>query len=170
VQSDNEDVEELGEIYKQIFNKDLLQESKKFLQTDLNITNFKFENLTGLDNQAIDESGNKKIEASNLMTANDLVKVFTYIFDNHRNIFEYTKFENLKTSDKKQVAINTNPNTQKTYGLLISKTGYTETALGNLGVIINFAPNENYLVLVLQSGKEERFADIQKLISAIPNF
>jgi D-alanyl-D-alanine carboxypeptidase len=51
----------------------------------------------------------------------------------------------------------------------MSKTGFTDTAKGNLATVINFAPGETYLVIVLQSSKEGRFTDIQKLISILPN-
>jgi D-alanyl-D-alanine carboxypeptidase len=163
IQSDNEDAEELGKIYKQIWNRDLLSDSNIFL-ANLGIQNFKFINLTGLDVEK-----NNTYEVSNFLSTEDLAKVFKYVFKEMPEIFEYTKFKAIKTEDGKEIAINTNDDVENTYGLLISKTGYTEKAKGNLAAIINFSPNENYLIVVLQSGKESRFSDMQKLISIIPN-
>jgi len=163
IQSDNEDAEELGNIYRQMWSKDLLSDSNIFL-ADLGIQNFKFTNLTGLDIEK-----NNTYEASNFLSTEDLAKVFKYVFNEMPEIFEYTRFRAIKTQDGKEIAINTNDDVENTYGLLISKTGYTEKAKGNLAAIINFSPNENYLIVVLQSGKESRFTDMQKLISIIPN-
>lgn len=163
IQSDNEEAENLGIIYKQIFNRDLILDCNSFIQS-LGITDYKFQNLTGLDF----EKG-KDLEVSNSMKASDLVKVFQYIYDNEREIYEYTKFTAIKTDDKKGVAINTNDDVNKTFGLLISKTGFTDLAQGNLATIINYAPNQTYLIIIFQSTKEGRFTDLQKIISVLPN-
>jgi D-alanyl-D-alanine carboxypeptidase len=168
IQSDNEDAEILGEIYKQKFNRNLLLDAQVFLQS-LKIEDFTFANLTGLDLEK-SENGKKVFIPSNFLSAEDLAKVFKYIYENERGVFEYTKWNSIKTDDNKEIAINTNNNVEKTFGLLISKTGYTDTAKGNLATVINFAPGETYLIVVLQSSKEGRFTDVQKLISVLPNF
>ncbi len=167
IQSDNEDIEILGQIYAQLFDKNLLTDSQLFL-TNLGIENFTFTTLTGLDIE--NNTDNKKVLIpSNFLSPEDLSKVFKYIYENKKQIFEYTKFDSLKTEDRKEVAINTNQNVEKTFGLIISKTGFTDTAGGNLATVINFAPGETYLIVVLQSTKEGRFTDIKKLISILPN-
>lgn len=167
VQSDNEDAEILGEIYMQLFGKNLLKDTNTFLQ-NLNITDFKFISLTGLD-IIKKENGKEILVPSNYMSTNDLAIVFKYIYENQREVFEYTKFDAIKTQDNKEIAINTNEHAEKTFGLLISKTGYTDTAKGNLATVVNIAPGQTYLIVVLQSSKEGRFSDIKKIISILPN-
>lgn len=61
---------------------------------------------------------------------------------------------------------NTNQDVTLTPGILLSKTGYTDLAGGNLVVIFDAGISHPIAVVVLGSTKEGRFVDVEKLISA----
>ncbi len=157
VQSSNQDADSLGKIYGLSFNKSLLKDSNNLIK-NLNIESIKLTNLTGLDN----DDGS----ASNIGSAEDIAKVFAYMYKNHKNVFEYTKFDEL-ASDKGMI-INTNQKTDSTFGILASKTGFTEKAGGNLAVVVSPEPGKIFVIVVMHSTKEGRFADVQKLVKLLP--
>ena len=43
------------------------------------------------------------------------------------------------------------------------KTGFTDLALGNLGVVIEMGPANPVVIVVLHSTKEGRFTDVETL-------
>lgn len=157
VQSSNEDADSLGYIYSYSFGKDLLEDSNKLIERegllDLHLTN-----LTGLDNW----DGT----ASNIGSAESMAKMFAFMYENYRDVFEYTKFDEVEAFGEK--IINTNKETDGTFGILASKTGFTFEAGGNLGVIVSPEPGQAYVVLVLNSTKEGRFADVKKIVNLLP--
>lgn len=61
-----------------------------------------------------------------------------------------------------------NTNTEVTHitGLMMSKTGYTDLAGGNLAVVFDAGIGHPVAVVVLGSTKEERFTDVQRLVRA----
>lgn len=61
---------------------------------------------------------------------------------------------------------NTNPDTAHIPGLLLSKTGYTDLAGGNLAIVFDAGINHPIAVVVLGSTKEERFRDVDLLVRA----
>lgn len=61
---------------------------------------------------------------------------------------------------------NTNPEVTHIPGLMLSKTGYTDLAGGNLAVVYDSGIGHPIAVVVLGSTKEERFTDVQKLVRA----
>lgn len=61
---------------------------------------------------------------------------------------------------------NTNPEVTRIPGLMLSKTGYTDLAGGNLAVVFDAGIGHPVAVVVLGSTKEERFADVQRLVRA----
>ncbi len=61
---------------------------------------------------------------------------------------------------------NTNRQVGKTYGILLSKTGYTDLAGGNLVVVFDASIEHPIAVVVLGSTEKERFTDVDTLISA----
>lgn len=61
---------------------------------------------------------------------------------------------------------NTNPNVTKIAGILLSKTGYTTLAGGNLVVVFDASFGHPIAVVVLGSTEKGRFLDVQKLINA----
>ncbi len=61
---------------------------------------------------------------------------------------------------------NTNPDVTKIAGILLSKTGYTTLAGGNLVVVFDASFEHPIAVVVLGSTEKGRFQDVQKLIDA----
>jgi D-alanyl-D-alanine carboxypeptidase len=63
------------------------------------------------------------------------------------------------------------PNTNQTISHLIgveaSKTGFTDSAGGNLGVIVDIAIGHPVVIVVLGSTREERFSDVEVLYAAL---
>lgn len=61
---------------------------------------------------------------------------------------------------------NTNPDVNFIPGLLLSKTGYTDLAGGNLAVVFDAGINHRIAVVVLGSTEKGRFTDVESLIHA----
>lgn len=61
---------------------------------------------------------------------------------------------------------NTNPEVSHIPGLLLSKTGYTDLAGGNLAVVFDAGIGHPVAIVVLGSTKDERFTDVQHLVQA----
>lgn len=61
---------------------------------------------------------------------------------------------------------NTNPDVRAIPGLLLSKTGYTDLAGGNLAVVFDAGIGHRIAVVVLGSTVQGRFTDVEKLVSA----
>ena len=60
---------------------------------------------------------------------------------------------------------NTNPNVVHIPNLLLSKTGFTDLAGGNLAVVYDAAIGHPVAIVVLGSSREGRFRDVEKLLS-----
>ena len=161
VSSSNEDADALGYIYSYSFGGDLVADSNKFLKEKLNIHDVNLTSLTGLDNY-----DGVNLSASNMGSAESMAKIFAYVYDHHREIFEYTRHENVPTEIGNLK--NTNKISDNTFGLMASKTGFTWEAGGNLGIIISPSPGESYVVLVMGSTKDGRFRDMEKLTKLLP--
>lgn len=157
IQSSNEDADSLGYIYSYSFGKDLLADSND-LMNNLGINNLYITNLTGLDNW----DGT----ASNIGSAEAIAKVFAYMYENYRDVFEYSKFDGLDTGW--EIIENTNHSIDSTFGVLASKTGYTLSAGGNLAVVVSPEPGRTFVIVVMGSTKEGRFIDMQKLVKLLP--
>lgn len=61
---------------------------------------------------------------------------------------------------------NTNPDVSTIPGLLLSKTGYTDLAGGNLAIIFDAGIHHRIAIVVLGSTFNGRFTDVEKLVSA----
>jgi len=157
VQSSNEDADSLGYIYSYSFGRDLLTDSNNLINS-LGVQTLTLTNLTGLDNY----DGT----ASNIGSAEAIAKVFAYMYENYRGVFEFTKFDELETDGG--TIINTNHGTESTFGILASKTGFTYEAGGNLGVIVSPEPGRAFAIVVMQSTKEGRFKDMEKIVKLLP--
>lgn len=161
VSSSNADAEALGYTYSYSFGGDLVTASNQFLKEKLNIHDVNIVNLTGLDN-----FDGINLSASNIGSAESMAKIFSYVYEHHREIFEYTRTENVETEIG--TLKNTNKISDNTFGIMASKTGFTWEAGGNLGIIISPSPGESYVVLVMGSTKEGRFNDMEKLTKILP--
>lgn len=61
---------------------------------------------------------------------------------------------------------NTNPEVTRIPGLMLSKTGYTDLAGGNLAVVFDAGLGHPIAVVVLGSTRDERFSDVDRLVKA----
>ncbi len=102
-------------------------------------------------------------------TARDMAMLYEYILQKYPNIFEDTSRRNLHIISSSNVShhiTNTNTNVEKIAGIVASKTGYTDLAGGNLGVIVDIGISHPVVIVVLGSTREGRFTDVEKLIYA----
>ncbi|KND51995.1 MAG: D-alanyl-D-alanine carboxypeptidase (penicillin-binding protein 5/6) [Parcubacteria bacterium C7867-001] len=72
----------------------------------------------------------------------------------------------IDASGKKLVAKNTNPDVSQIPGLLLSKTGYTDLAGGNLVIVFDAGINHPIAIAVLGSTRDARFTDVEALLKA----
>ncbi len=61
---------------------------------------------------------------------------------------------------------NTNPDVNVIPGLMLSKTGFTDLAGGNLAVVFDAGMGHPIAVVVMGSTKDERFLDVARLVKA----
>ena len=61
---------------------------------------------------------------------------------------------------------NTNPDAETISGLMLSKTGYTDLAGGNLAIVYDAGIRHPIAIVVLGSTKDERFLDVYNLVRA----
>jgi serine-type D-Ala-D-Ala carboxypeptidase (penicillin-binding protein 5/6) len=61
---------------------------------------------------------------------------------------------------------NTNPDVDRIPGLMLSKTGYTDLAGGNLAIVFDAGVAHPIAIVVLGSTRDERFLDVERLVKA----
>lgn len=117
-----------------------------------------FRNVTGLD---ISET-----ESGADGTAADVATLLTYIIENYPDLLTFTthdRAEILSEDGFSHTSANTNRYIDDIPGLIGSKTGYTTLAGGNLAIAFNAGLNRPVIVVVLGSGRYERFSDTRAL-------
>ncbi len=146
---------------KQIPSSKSFTENMNGLVASIGLSNTHFYNETGLDNDS------KGIIASK-GTASDVSKILSYVLKTDLPLYEKTQHttSNFSTNTGIKHATNTNDTVEQIPGMLISKTGYTDLAGGNLAVVVDMGLNEPTAFVVLKSSKESRFEDVIKLQEA----
>lgn len=126
---------------------------------ELGLFNTTFKNSSGLD---------IGLEASAVGSAYDISELFQYVLTQDRSILEATTKKELRTviAGDDYRYINTNKIVGEIPNLIASKTGYTDTAGGNLAVVYDSGLNHPIIIVVLGSTKEGRFDDVSKLVEA----
>ena len=102
-------------------------------------------------------------------SAHDMALLFEYITKNDLTLLEATRkglAEITSTNGIVHVARNTNQSVEFIPGLLASKTGYTDLAGGNLGIVFDSGLGTPIVVIVLGSSVEGRFRDVEILSRA----
>lgn len=123
-----------------------------------------FNNPTGLD---INE-----LSAGAYGSANDVVKMTSYVYLNHPEIVRSTKYdsiEKISVNNHRHHFTNTNLSVHNIKNLAASKTGYTDLAGGNLVVVIDADFNYPVIIVVMGSTFYGRFEETEKLIEATYN-
>lgn len=126
---------------------------------ELGLATLQFQNVTGLD---LDEEGTLP---GAMGTAKDITKLFSMSYKKYKDIFDQTKQEKItfRSDEKQHTAENTNIALHSMPGVIGSKTGYTNTAGGNLSVITDI-DGVAHVVTVLDSTRAGRFEDVQEII------
>lgn len=123
-----------------------------------------FFNESGLDEDAANR------EAGAIGSAHDIATLFEYVLDHAPALLEATRADAL-TVQSKEGYIHHLENTNEIVGnlpnIIGSKTGFTETAGGNLAVVIDPSLNDPIVIVVLGSSKEGRFKDVERLTAAV---
>ncbi len=126
---------------------------------EIGLNNTKYSNATGLDDYA----------TGGLGSAKDVSKLLTYIWKNEPSAISKTveyEYKFVSGDGFEHVAENTNKFVNNIPGLLGSKTGYTDSAGGNLAIIYDAGMNHPIVVVVLGSTVDGRFEDVQALVDA----
>lgn len=120
-----------------------------------------FTDPAGLDNG--EELGGKG-------TALDVARLFAIVRRDHPEIFEATTHSRLTVQAGRERVSgipNTNQQIGHFFGAEASKTGFTDIAGGNLGVIVDISLGRPTAIIVLGSTREERFSDVDELYAAL---
>lgn len=127
----------------------------------LGLTNTLFKNESGLD---LSET-----EPGAMSTAKGAAYLLSSVLSSFPSIFSATRWEELtleRENGETRWAKNTNNDTGKFPLLIISKTGYTDLAGGNLVIAFDAGFNHPIIISVLGSSREGRFEDAEKLVWA----
>jgi D-alanyl-D-alanine carboxypeptidase len=127
----------------------------------IGLNNSHFRQPSGLDLERISEP-------SATASAEDVSKLAKYILQNNPDLVESTRKNNIVSRSNTSVhnVENTNKIVDELPNILLSKTGYTTIAGGNLVVVIDPGLNTPIAITVLGSTREGRFSDVKKLSDA----
>ncbi|MEK9172011.1 MAG: hypothetical protein AAB782_02140, partial [Patescibacteria group bacterium] len=132
---------------------------------ELGLQNTYFLNETGLDES--------DIKGGAYGTARDMSTLLEYILTHYPEMLEATRKATttlLSLNNYPHVARNTNSIVAEIPGLLVSKTGLTNTAGGNLVIVFDPELGRPIIVSILGSTEEGRFEDARTLISAVMEY
>lgn len=122
--------------------------------------------LSFTDPAGLDEGGNWGGKG----TALDMAKLFAAARKLHPELLEATTHPRVTVRAGKDLLTGV-PNTNQTiggyFGAEASKTGFTDDAGGNLGVIVDTALGHPVVIIVLGSTREGRFEDVKTLYDAL---
>lgn len=138
-------------------------------QMNLKVKNLGLESLQFFNASGLDESST---QAGGYGSAKDLSLLATYAVENYYSLFEDTNRNevDINSLENAHRIYNTNFIADKIPGLVFSKTGNTKLANGSLAVVFDAGLNQPIAVVVLGSGKESRFKDVEKLVSYAQNY
>lgn len=126
---------------------------------EIGMEHARFENPTGLDEQAETRAG---AVASPLSVA----KLFTYALEEHPHTVQHSRFQDydfVSLNGRRWHVENTNEIAESLPGLIASKTGYTLLAGGNLAVVVDAGLIKPVVIVALGSTVDGRFSDVQEL-------
>ena len=102
-------------------------------------------------------------------SARDTAKLFSYAAAANQTAFTGTSESGLilmsPNGRGKTSAFNTNEALGELPGLIMGKTGITDLAGGNLGIVFEVSPNHPVVAVVLGSTRDGRFEDMKKLVA-----
>ena len=127
---------------------------------EIGLVNTVFMNETGLD---IDKNLSGAYSSAydvSLLLKKILKENISLISDTTKDIDSFVSESNIT-----HVASNTNISINNIPNILLSKTGYTDLAGGNLAIVFDAGFSYPVSVVVLGSTIEERFSDVEKLVN-----
>ena len=131
----------------------------------IGLSNTRFYNPSGLD---LDE-----VISGGYSSAEEIALLYNHIIKHNSDLLEATRNEEdefLSDNGFVHSAKNTNESYSNIPGLLVSKTGYTDLAGGNLAIAYDIGINHPVVVVVLGSGYKDRFDDMADLVQATNEF
>ncbi len=149
------------------YDSDLLRARENFIQMMndearvRSFTSMKFTNESGLDSNQAHGGG--------YGSAREIALLLADIVRKSPNLLEATTRKEpriVSVSGVPYTVINTNEIVGRIPGLIASKTGYTALAGGNLAVVFDIGIGHLIVAVVLGSGYEGRFRDMEKLVAA----
>ncbi len=152
-------IKSIGASEDEIVNDFVRAMNRKAFELDLK--NTYFWNDTGLDES--------EVKGGAYGTAKDVSLLVEYILTYHPELLEATKEESVvlaSLDDYKYQAENTNKAMGEIPGLLASKTGFTETAGGNLTFAFDPELGRPIVITILGSTEQGRFEDARTLVTA----
>ncbi len=159
VRSSNEGAESMAEYVGG--NKSML-DCMNTRARELGMNHTFYGNTTGLD---VDVG-----KAGDFGSARDVYKLFSYMLPRYYDILKLTaldRFSLTADSGTMYTAYNTNIALQNIPHIVASKTGYTDTAGGNLAFAMEPSPGRLIYVVILGSTWDGRFDDAKKLAELI---
>jgi len=128
----------------------------------LGLANTYFLNDNGLDISTT--------QAGAFGSARDVAKLFAYAATSAPAIFAGTTQNNMALTSSvdgsKTSAFNTDLALSAIPGIIMGKTGYTDLAGGNLGIVFDVGPAHPVVAVVLHSTEDGRFDDMRKIVAA----
>lgn len=131
------------------------------LARDLALNRTYFLNVSGLDLSTS--------QAGAYGSARDMATLFAYAASHAPSVFGGTVRDGLlltSVGGSTTSAFNTDKALGSIHGLIMGKTGFTDLAGGNLGIVFDVGPAHPVVAIVLGSTEEGRFEDIKKLVQA----
>ncbi len=165
VASSNDGAAAIAQAVQNISRETSFVDKMNTFARDIGMTNSRFLNPTGLD----ENPG----QAGAFGSAEDVALLMEYTLKNFPETFEATKEISFKTSSNIGLmhhATNTNEIVSELPNVLASKTGFTDIAGGNLAVIIDPALNRPVVIVVLGSTQEGRFDDVKNLANSVSKY
>jgi len=129
---------------------------------ELGLTETRFKNETGLDKSDLTSSGGYG-------TARDIAHIVGILVESYPGLVEDTRDSDISVTSLSgfpHTGENTNLSTAALPGLLMSKTGYTDLAGGNLAIAFDGGLGRPIAVVVLGSTLADRFTDVETLVEA----
>ncbi len=107
------------------------------------------------------------VSAGGISTAKEVAEMMWRIIEQHPGLLEITQLQNVSFSNGMNAFSIENTNKiLNTLPIVVSKTGYTDLAGGNLAVVLQTSKTAHaYVIVVLGSTEEERFTDVYALAS-----
>lgn len=159
--SSNDGAAALAEAIENASGKDIVTLLNE-LSGELNLSQTYFLNETGLDVN--------DMFSGSYGSAQDMAHLFAYAYTHAPYTFEATTDTQetfTSANGLTYTADNTNQVLGSYPGIALSKTGFTDLAGGNLGIVAEVEPGHSVALIVLGSTVDDRFTDVATLLRAV---